>query len=117
MQYKALTPTGFAGNARAADLHITADGRFVYASVRNTNTIEAFRTEPLTGQLSRIARFDVEGSPRAFALDPSGRHLICAGQTDNVVGVYAIDPDGGALTNQHRMAVPANPSWVETLSL
>ncbi len=83
MQYEALTPKGFGGNARAADLHITADGRFVYA----------------------------------FALDPVGRHLICAGQTDNVVGVYAIDPDGGALTHKHRTAVPANPSWVETLSL
>jgi len=117
MQYEALTPTGFTGNARAADLHITADGRFVYASVRNTNTIAAFRTEPRTGLLARIARFDVEGSPRAFALDPVGRHLICAGQTDNVVGVYAIDPDGGALTHKHRTAVPANPSWVETLSL
>jgi 6-phosphogluconolactonase len=117
MQYEALTPTGFAGNARAADLHVTADGRFAYASVRNTNTIAAFRIEPSTGLLARIARFDVEGSPRAFALDPGGRHLICAGQADNVVGVYAIDPDSGVLTHKHRTAVPANPSWVETLSL
>ena len=117
MQYETLTPTGFAGNARAADLHITADGRFVYASVRNTNAIAAFRTEPLTGRLAPIARFDVEGSPRAFALDPSGRYLVCAGQTDNVVAVYAIDPDGGALTHRYRTAVPVNPSWVETLSL
>jgi 6-phosphogluconolactonase len=117
MQYEALTPKGFGGNARAADLHITADGRFVYASVRNTNAIAAFRTEPRTGLLARIAQFDMEGSPRAFALDPRGRHLICAGQTDNVVGVYAIDPHSGALTHKHRTAVPANPSWVETLSL
>lgn len=117
MQYEALTPAGFTGNARAADLHITADGHFAYASVRNTNAIAAFRIEPRSGMLAPIARLDVEGSPRAFALDPSGRHLICAGQTDNVVGVYAIDPDSGALTRKHRTVVPANPSWVETLSL
>ena len=60
---------------------------------------------------------DVEGSPRAFALDPHGRCLICAGQTDNVVAVYAIDPASGALTRTHRVSVPDNPSWVETLSL
>jgi 6-phosphogluconolactonase len=117
MQYEALTPTGFTGNARAADLHITANGRFAYASVRNTNAIAAFRIEPSTGLPAPIARFDVEGSPRAFALDPVGRHLICAGQTDNVVSVYAIDPDSGALIHKYRAAVAENPSWVETLSL
>jgi 6-phosphogluconolactonase len=117
MQYETLTPAGFTGNARAADLHITSNGRFAYASVRNTNVIAAFRIEPLTGLLTDMARFDVEGSPRAFALDPSGRHLICAGQTDNVLGVYTIDPDSGALTRKDRTVVPANPSWVEMLSL
>ena len=117
MQYEALTPAGFTGNARAADLHITADGRFAYASVRNTNAIAAFRIESRTGLLAPIARFDVEESPRAFALDPSGRYLICAGQTDNVVGVYAIDPDSGVLTHRHRTSVPENPSWIETLAI
>ncbi|HEY4918598.1 MAG TPA: beta-propeller fold lactonase family protein, partial [Xanthobacteraceae bacterium] len=58
----------------------------------------------------------VEGSPRAFALDPSGRCLVCAGQTDNVVAVYAIDPASGALTRTHRVAVAENPSWIEMLS-
>jgi 6-phosphogluconolactonase len=117
IQYQELTPPGFTGNARAADLHVTADGRFAYASVRSTNAIAAFRIEPQTGLLSPIARFDVEGSPRAFALAPGGRCLICAGQTDNVVGVYSIDPGNGALTLRHRVAVPENPSWVEALSL
>ena len=117
IQYQELTPPGFTGNARAADLHVTTDGRFAYASVRSTNAIAAFRIEPQTGLLNPIARFDVEGSPRAFALTPGGRCLICAGQTDNVVGVYAIDPGNGALTRKHRVAVPANPSWVEALSL
>jgi 6-phosphogluconolactonase len=116
VQYEALTPAGFTGNARAADLHITPDGRFAYASVRNTNAMAAFRIESHTGLLAPIARFEVEGSPRAFAIDPAGLYLICAGQTDNVVGLYSINPDNGVLTHRHRTSVPDNPSWIETLA-
>jgi 6-phosphogluconolactonase len=117
LQYETLMPAGFTGNARAADLHVTPDGRFAYASVRATNVIGAFRIDAASGRLSRIALIDVEGSPRSFAIDPHGRFLICAGQTDNVVAVYAIDRDGGMLTRTQRISVPENPSWVETLSL
>jgi 6-phosphogluconolactonase len=116
-QYETLMPEGFAGNARAADLHVTPDGRFAYASVRATSVIGAFRIDPASGQLTRIALIDVEGSPRSFAIDPSGRFLICAGQTDNIVAVYAIDRDSGMLTRTQRISVPENPSWVETLTV
>jgi 6-phosphogluconolactonase len=117
LQDETLMPAGFAGNARAADLHVTPDGRFAYASVRTTNAIGIFGIDPASGRLERIALLDTEGSPRAFAIDPSGRFLVCAGQTDNVVVVYAIDPGSGALTRKHRVVVPENPSWVEVLSL
>lgn len=117
MQYEATTPAGFTGNARAADLHVTPDGNFAYASVRETNSIAAFRIDQRNGLLTRTALFDVVGSPRSFALDSQGRFLICAGQTDNVVAVYAIDQHTGDLTMRHDVKVDANPSWVETLSL
>jgi 6-phosphogluconolactonase len=117
MQYETTTPAGLTGNASAADLHITPDGRFAYASVRATNAIAAYRIDQRNGLLSRIALFDVVGSPRSFAIDSLGRFLICAGQTDNVVAVYAIDEDSGGLTKCHEVAVDPNPSWVETLSL
>ena len=117
LQCETLMPAGFAGNARAADLHVTPDGRFAYASVRTTNVIGVFRIDPVSGRLARVGLVDVEGSPRAFALDPSGRFLICAGQTDNVAAVYAIDPGSGTLTRTQRVSVPENPSWVETLSV
>jgi 6-phosphogluconolactonase len=117
LQYETLMPPGFTGNARAADLHLTPDGRFAYASVRATNAIGVFRIDPASGSLARVALIDVVGSPRAFALDPAGRCLICAGQTDNVVAVYAIDPDSGVLTRTQRISVPENPSWIETLTV
>jgi 6-phosphogluconolactonase len=116
LQHEALTPPNFKGSARAADLHVTPDGRFAYASVRNTDAIAAFRLDD-KGMMTAVGRFEVEASPRAFGLDPHGRFLICAGQRDNVVGVYAINPDSGALLRGHRTAVPENPSWILTLTV
>ena len=117
MQYEALTPTGFQGNARAADLHVTSDGRFAYASVRSTNSTAGFCIDPGSGILSPIGLFAAEASPRSFALDPHGRFLICAGQDKSTVGVYAINPANGVLTPQHKYSVGLNPSWVETFAL
>jgi 6-phosphogluconolactonase len=115
MQYEALTSPGFKGNARTADLHVTADGRLAYASVRNTNSIAGFCIDRGSGILSPIGLFEAEASPRSFALDPHGRFLICAGQDKNTVGVFAINLANGDLTPLHRYAVGLNPSWVETL--
>jgi 6-phosphogluconolactonase len=117
LQYETLMPRGFQGNARAADLHVTADARFVYASVRSTNVIAGFSIDPLSGLLSPTGVFAAEHSPRGFAVDPLGRFLICAGESQNSVGVFAIDPDSGALALRHRMSVGKNPNWVEILSL
>jgi 6-phosphogluconolactonase len=117
LQYESMMPDDFHGNARAADLHVTANGHFVYASVRSTNVVAGFQVEPRSGKLSAIGVFAVEGSPRGFAIDPLDRFLICAGQSQNTVGVFAIDPNGGALTLRHRIAVGKNPNWVEAISL
>ena len=113
LQYETLLAAGFEGNARAADVHVATNGHFVYASVRSTNTIGGFRIEPLSGLLSPVRPFEVEGSPRGFAIDPLDRFLICAGQSQNTVAVYAINSDSGALEWRYRTFVGTNPNWVE----
>jgi 6-phosphogluconolactonase len=117
LQYESLMPSEFRDNARAADVRITPDGRFIYASVRSTNAIACFRIDARRGLLSPIGMFVTESSPRGFAIDPHGRFLICAGQTEQTVGVYAINPYSGTLVLRCRMSVGTNPNWVETLSL
>ncbi|HZR62716.1 MAG TPA: lactonase family protein [Xanthobacteraceae bacterium] len=117
LQYETLLQADFRGNARAADVHITPDANFIYASVRSTDAIAGFRIDARSGLLSPIGRFAVEGSPRGFAIDPSGRFLICAGQTEHTIGVYGIDQDSGALTRRWRIGAGANPNWVETATL
>jgi 6-phosphogluconolactonase len=117
LQSETLLPPKFEGNARAADVHVTGDGRFIYASVRSTNAIAGFRVDPRSGVLSPVGLFAAEGSPRGFGIDPLGQYLICAGQSHNTVGIYAIDQDTGAVTMRHRYSVGTNPNWIETLSL
>ena len=67
-----------------------------------------------TQQYEGLEALHRELSPRGFAVDPLDRFLICAGQSQNTVGVYAIDPDSGALALRYQTCVGINPNWVET---
>jgi 6-phosphogluconolactonase len=112
-QSLSLMPQGFSGNARSADLHVSPDGRLIFASVRSGNFIAACRIAA-DGMLSLIGTWPVCGSPRGFAITPDGRFLIAAGQTANVVAVYRVAPDG-ALAEAGTYPTPGNPNWVEIL--
>ncbi len=116
LQIESLVPSGFSGNAMGADIHPSPDGAFVYASVRETNTISAFRIDPALGTLARAGTFTVEKFPRGFAIEPTGRYLLCAGQLSGTLGVYAIDQASGALEAVRQYAVGKRPSWIEIIS-
>jgi 6-phosphogluconolactonase len=110
-------PPGFSGPPAAADLHITPDGRFLYASVRATSTLAAFRVDPATGALTLIGSVPTEDKPRGFNIDPSGRYLLAVGQLSHRLSIYAIDPAAGSLTRLEQYAVGRNPNWVEIVDL
>ena len=106
-------PEGSTGRIAAADLHLTPDGRFLYASERMTNVLTIWAVDATTGRLTRRGELPCEAGPRGFAVDPSGSVLLCAGQASHHVGLYEISPDTGALTARDRIAVGRNPNWVE----
>jgi 6-phosphogluconolactonase len=85
-------PAGFTGKPWAADLHLTPDGRYLYASERTSSTLSAFKVDAATGQLQPLGQTPTEKGPRGFAIDPSGRYLIAAGQESHSISLYAIDP-------------------------
>src|SRR5262249_60155288 len=64
LQFVDTLPADFKGEAAAADLHITPDGKFLYGSERKTSTLTGFRIDPEKGTLSPIGRFDTEKTPR-----------------------------------------------------
>ena len=110
-------PPGFDGQAWAADLHLTPDGRFLYASERRSHTLAAFAVEPSGGRLSLIGHTPTQAEPRGFNITLDGRWLIAAGQASHRVGVYRIEPRSGALEPLSEHAVGRGPNWIETVQL
>jgi 6-phosphogluconolactonase len=107
-------PEGFA--AKCADLHLTPDGQFLFASERTTSTLTACRIAS-DGTLSILGQTATETFPRGFAIDPRGKFLLAVGQHSHHLSVYRIDPQTGGLAIVERHATPHNPNWVEIVDL
>lgn len=112
----ALT-TSVTGRIAAADLHITPDGKFVYASDRTTNTITGFKVNAADGTLTLIESIPTEAMPRSFSIDSSGRYLFLVGMRSHRMSSYQIDAGGGKLTKLKEYALGKIPNWVEIVDL
>ena len=117
LQRTTTLPAGFTGKPWAADLHLSPDGRTLYASERTSSTISTFRVDAATGLLQPLGQTPTEKTPRGFAIDPSGAFLVAAGQDSNSVSLYAIDASSGTLGTPRRLPVGKNPNWVEIVEL
>ena len=110
-------PEGFAGGAPwAADLHLTPDGRFLFASERRSSTLASFAVDAESGALTPLETVATESEPRGFAISPDGRFLIVVGQASHRLSRYAID-SGGALDKLGDQPIGRNPNWVEIVEL
>lgn len=112
-QVESALPKGFTGKPWAADIHLTPNGKFLYASERTTSTLAAFSVDAKTGKLTAIDSFPTEKQPRGFNIDPSGKFLLAAGQLSNSMTSYAIDQKTGKLTKLKEYPMGKNPNWVE----
>lgn len=117
IQSVAALPEGFVDKPWAADIHVTPDGRFLYATERTGNSIAAFRVDADTGRLALAGITATETQPRGFAIDPSGRYLLAVGQLSDRMSSYAIDQAAGTLARVAELPVGRNPNWVEIVAL
>jgi 6-phosphogluconolactonase len=101
----------------AADLHLTPDGKFLYASERGTSTIAGFKVDPGNGTLALVGHTPTEQQPRGFAIDPTGRYLLAVGQLSDSMTSYAIDANTGKLAKLKQYPMGKNPNWVEIVNL
>ena len=101
---------------RAADIHISPDGKFLYASNRGPeeDSISIFTVNPDNGTLDLIGFEPTHGKhPRNFAIDPSGNFLLVANQfTDNIV-VFRRNIETGKLSKLPKEIVVDNPSSLQ----
>ena len=97
----------------AADIHLTPDGKWLYATERTTSTLAAFAVDSLAGKLRYLNSFETEKQPRGFNIGPRGNFLIAAGQKSDHLAVYAINRETGELQMLKRYPVGKNPNWIE----
>ncbi|WP_134089491.1 lactonase family protein [Olivibacter sp. XZL3] len=95
-----LNPS-FGGEVGAADVHISPDGKFLYASNRGeANDIAIYSINAATGEISHIGNESVKGKgPRNFAIAPDGKFLLVANQYTDEVIVFARNEETGRLTD------------------
>jgi 6-phosphogluconolactonase len=94
-----MSKPGFKGQVGAAAIHLSPDGRFLYASNRgDANEIVIYAVDASNGHIHEVGRQSSLGkSPREFAIDPTGNWLIVGNQLSDTVYVFKRDPQTGLL--------------------
>ena len=96
------------GNS-TADIHVSPDGKFVYASNRGHDSIVIYALDAATGKLTYVGNEPTQGAhPRNFCIDDQGEYVWVANRdTDNVV-VFKRDAASGKLIyTGNQIKVPA----------
>lgn len=107
-------PKDFDGNKNTcADIEITRDGKFVYASNRGHNSIAGFAVDPKTGTLRSLGQIATGEIPRSFNLGPNNQWLIAAGQRSHDLHVYTRNAKTGTLSKRAQQPTGQGPSWVQ----
>ena len=88
------------GPRGSADIHVSPDGRFLYASNRlMADGIAIFSIDRENGTLTRIGYQLTGKHPRNFVITPNGKFLLAASRDENRIQVFAIDPETGLLSD------------------
>lgn len=100
LQDQSIDTAGFTGTPSAAELALSADGRFVYVSNRGQNSLLVYSADPRTGLLTLVQRTDCGGdNPWSISLHPGGRWMFVSNRLSNTVNLFSVDGTSGTLTN------------------
>lgn len=92
-------PADYKGNNSCADIHISADGKFLYGSNRFYDHVVIYSIDQKTGKLTYIKNESVLGkTPRNFMIDPSGKWVLVANQDSDNIVLFKRDAVKGTLT-------------------
>lgn len=95
-----IFPKDYKGKIQSADIHISPDGKFLYATNRGeSGEISIFKIGK-KGKLELVEQINTMGKgPRNFAIDPTGNFLLVAHQYSNTVVIFKRDKITGRLTD------------------
>lgn len=103
-----MLPGGFTDFSKGADIHLSKDGRFLYASNRGHNSIAIFSVNDKDGSLKMVDTEATKGnSPRNFQLAMNDKFLVVANQKSDNIVCFKRDSETGMLTYVSQIEVPA----------
>jgi len=65
-QTASLLPADFTGSNASAEIQITPDGKFLYASNRGADSLAMFAIDASSGRLTPIGQVSTQGRPRVI---------------------------------------------------
>lgn len=98
------------GARGSGDIHLSPDGKFLYASNRlKADGLAIFSVDAEKGKLTRVG-YQLTGiHPRNFIITPNGRYLLVACRDSNCIQVFERNPDTGLLTDTGKTIETAKP--------
>jgi 6-phosphogluconolactonase len=112
MPVKTIAPDFPADKNTAAELAISADGLFLYASNRGEDSLVVFSIRPKDGKLDLLQRISCGGkTPRHFTLDPTTQWLLCGNQDSATITIFRRDTATGKLTGPTQTVALDSPLY------
>jgi len=111
-------PPGYQGTDYTSEVHVSADGRFVYAANRLHNSIAVLAIDPGDGTVTWLKEFWTQGDyPRYFGIEPFGNFLyVCHSRSDNIT-TFGVDRGTGHLEFTGQFTGLFNPSKIVFVTL
>lgn len=111
-------PVNYDGKNACADIHISADGKFLYGSNRGHDSIVVCSIDPSNGHLNVIDFTSTGGKhPRNFALSPDNRFLLAANRDSNNIVTFERNPLTGKLTQTEIKLNVSKPVCIKFMNI
>lgn len=100
-------PHDFSEYSNSADIHISNDGKFLYASNRGHDSIVIYEINQKNGQLKVVDFQSTLGNtPRNFSLSPDNQYLLVANQNSNTIVSFKRNSTTGKLHFVSKIKAP-----------
>lgn len=114
-----IIPDDYTGKPSGADIHLSPDGKFLYASSRGeSNAIAIFSVDKKNGTLTLKGYQPTLGkTPRHFNFDPTGRFLLVANQNSDEIVIFKRNSRTGLLTDTGNRVAVGKPVCIRWISV
>jgi 6-phosphogluconolactonase len=104
-------PADYTGTKGSADIHVSPDGKYLYASNRgDAHSLAIFAINNENGKLAARGFQSTLGTvPRNFIIDPTGNYLLVANQQSSNIVIFKRDKRTGQLQQTGKEISVPNP--------